>query len=629
MCGISGVIQTNFDYLDQSISSMVHRMNDRIVHRGPDADGKYQYDSGHLAMRRLSIIDVNNGGQPIWNEDRTICVFMNGEIYNFKTLRDQLQAKGHIFKTDSDTEILVHLYEEKGDSFVTELKGMFAFCIYDLKKKKYLLARDRFGEKPLYYHVENDIFSYASEMGALLEDTTIPRILDQHALAYYLAGGYVPGNLTLVKNVKTLEPGKLLMIQHNKVHIESYFEIDYLPPSACISDVSSATALIKPLLQQSVQEQLVSDVPIGAFLSGGIDSSTVCAMAQQSMNKKLDTFTVRFEEQSYNESKIAKKVSQHIGSQHHEITVQNQTFTEEIFWKIIEHNGLPFPDSSAIPMYLLSREIRKYVKVALSGDGGDEMFGGYSDLDWWRKIQSIQKTPKLVRSIGIRLLKNLPIINEDKKRKFTRALKTSFYPEKELSQQIHRFHFDDELNNLLKNQPSEFELWNSYPSNFNKWTSLRKAMYFRIKHKMVNDMLIKVDRMSMANSLEVRAPFLDHKLFESSIRLADQLLWSKNGGKEIIRRMMKNELPQEVFDHPKSGFSIPLHKYENEAYHNLVDKLITKESPIYDLFNEDVLKATVQKNRNSDGISTFRLSHQKWSLVQLFGWVKRYNIQVA
>lgn len=629
MCGICGKIEYN-NHHPQERRAVVQKMTDAIVHRGPDDEGTYDDGLVSLAMRRLAIIDLGGGDQPIWNEDKTICVFMNGEIYNHKELRTSLVAKGHIFTTHADTEVLLHAYEEYGRDFVLRLKGMFAFCLYDTRKEQLFFARDRFGEKPLYYRFYDGTFSFSSEMASLLEDRNIPRRLDIEALNYYVSSGYVPQPLTLVQQVYTLPPGHSLTLSKDGITIDQYFHIDYTNTGG-ITDMGEAAEYIEPYLEEAVQRQSISDVPIGAFLSGGIDSSTVCALLQRDSSRAIDTFTVRFEESSYDESAIAREVASMIGSNHHEITIPNQEFTEATFWEIIDHVGLPFPDSSAIPVSIISKEIRKHVKVAISGDGGDEIFAGYPVYGWWQKIQKITRVPSIFRSIGSSILNSSLIpLPSSKKRQIVRGLTASMHGERGISMGIHRMFFDDEMQSLFKNLTGvERQFFETVPNDFSDWSPLRKSMYHRAVHNLPNDMLIKVDRMSMAHSLEVRAPFLDPDLYQASLAVADDLLYDQGVGKRVLRSVMRHHLPDSVFDHPKSGFSIPLHKYQNEAFDQLIADLVNDKSPIYHLFNEEVLMGIMNKSRDRDDAYTtvYRTSHQRWTLLMLFGWVKRFDIE--
>ena len=390
MCGICGIIDWNQALPPAQRQAWVKAMNQAQFHRGPDDGGTLECPNATLAMRRLAIIDTQGGQQPIYNETGEIGIVFNGEIYNYRELREPLLQKGHRFQTASDTEVLVHLYEEHGVDMLPLLKGMFTFCLYDSRKNGYLIARDRFGEKPLFYHLEQGLFSFASEIQSLLKNEKVPRRLNTEALPYYFRTSLVPEPLTLLDQIFSLAPGHFLWLDSQGMKEQVYFRPEY-PEQAQIHQEAEAIERLRPLLEQAVKRQMVSDVPICAFLSGGIDSSTVVALLQKNSSQKLRTFHVRFEDQAFDESPIARKVADYWGTDHHEILIPNYDFDESIFWTIIDHVGFPFRDSSAIPSYFISREISQHVKVALSGDGGDELFGGYELFQWYQKIVRFKK----------------------------------------------------------------------------------------------------------------------------------------------------------------------------------------------------------------------------------------------
>ncbi len=612
-------------------------MNQAILHRGPDEAGSYEGDRFALAMRRLSIIDLSSGQQPIFNETQQIGVFFNGEIYNFAALRADLIEKGHVFKTNSDTETLVHLYEEFGEKMLPKLKGMFAFCIFDLEKQTFFFARDRFGEKPLFYHFENEIFSFSSEIKSLLENKEIPRKLNLEALPYYFRTSLLPEPMTMLEDIFSLPPGCFIELKNGVFNQQQYFEIEY-NINHNIKTEEDAKALIQPVLKQAIQRQTVSDVPIGAFLSGGIDSSTVVGLLQKNRAKPIKTFTVRFEEQAFDESKIARKVAEHCGTEHHEITIPNYDFTEDIFWTIIDHVGQPFRDSSAIPSHLITQEIRKEVKVALSGDGGDELFGGYDVFQWYQKIVNLQKVPRFARNLGhfgLKLAQNTPFLqNYSKIRQAKRGVSTSLEELDDIPISLNAFFSEQEIKRLLQSRRSYyFEFLKKYPYEIQKGSALRKIMYYRSKYTLPSNMLIKVDRMSMANSLEVRAPFLDPDLFAVAATLPDEFLVKNGKGKHILRQIMADELPSEVFNHPKMGFSIPLYQYQNQAFKNLAYRLFFEENPFPELFDKMYLKQIFEEGlamkKDTAEKSVFQASHQLWMLMQLFGWGQRFAIRNA
>ena len=634
MCGICGIIDLSNSLSRSDTQQTVRAMNRAILHRGPDESGEYQGDNFALAMRRLSIIDIAGGQQPIFNESGQIGVFFNGEIYNFPDLKAELIEKGHQFQTHSDTEVLVHLYETYGEKMLPLLKGMFAFCLFDLSKKTFFLARDRFGEKPLFYHFDKQVFSFSSEINSLLCHKNIPRQLNHDALPYYLRTSLLPEDMTLLKGIACLPAGHFIKISESKIQIKKYFSIDY-KINTDIQSEGDAIELIKPLLENAVQRQMVSDVPIGAFLSGGIDSSTVVALLQKNISTPIQTFTVRFENQAYDESAIARKVAAYWGTRHHEITIPNYDFSEDIFWNIIDHIGQPFRDSSAIPSFLIAKEIRQHVKVALSGDGGDELFGGYELFQWYQKIMKLRQIPRPLRQMGqgiAQFAQQLPLLERFSAiRQIERGIRTTLEDLDDIPIALNAFFSEAEIQRLLnRRQTLDFGGLKAYPSHIDSGSPLRKIMYYRTHHTLPGNMLVKIDRMSMANSLEVRAPFLDPDLFEAAATLPDKFLISQGKGKYLLRKIMENELPTEVFNHPKTGFNIPLHEYQNDAFRKLAHRLFFEENPFPGLLNEAYLKEIfdtgLSTQKHSARKSVFQATHQLWMLMQLFGWGQRFHI---
>lgn len=638
MCGITGIISKKGE-LSQESKSAVLKMNQSLFHRGPDSAGFFEDDTCSLAMRRLSIIDLVGGDQPIFNESKDTLVFQNGEIYNYSELRLDLEKKGHSFSTQSDTEVLVHLYEEYGENMLRHLHGMFALCIYDKKDKSFLIARDRFGEKPLYYWQDQEELAFSSEIASILEHKPISRLLNMEALPYYLRTSLVPEPLTLFKGVNILPAGHFLKIDANGVETHCYHTI-YFTSSGKIQYLDEAVEIIRPKLFDAVRKQRVSDVPIGAFLSGGIDSSTMVALLQQQSSKPISTFNVKFEDQAYDESPIAKAVAEYCKTDHHEVVIPNQEFTEDIFWQIIDHMGQPFRDSSAIPSYFISKAIGKHVKVAISGDGGDELFGGYDLFQWYTKILNLKKVSNKARKAFLRttqVASNLPwLTNSSKLRQVNRALSTAELDADEVAIALNEMLSNKEASALLKDpglfNSSRLNLLKAYPKGAESWSNLRRIMYYRMRHTLSANMLVKVDRMSMANSLEVRSPFLDPQLADAAGLLSDELLVKNGLGKVVIREIMKDDLPKEVFNHPKQGFNIPLHKYQNDTYKKLAQTLLFDENPWPELFEEEELKKLYQQGLNmlgdSSKISAFRASHQLWMIMQLLGWAKRFEVSL-
>lgn len=636
MCGICGIIDLQQQTDPQTRQEQVQAMNRQITHRGPDESSQKDFPQASLAMRRLSIIDLSSGTQPIYNEDESICVFFNGEIYNYQELIPGLLASGHQFKTQSDTEVLVHLYEEHGPNMVEKLRGMFAFVIYDQKRHRYFFARDRFGEKPFYYHFQNGRFSFSSELASLLKDPNIHRKLNREALQYFLRAGFAPEPITLIENVFTLPPGHYLVLDSQGLQIKPYFNLTYQADNNLKTE-EQVVDYVRPFLEQAIKRQMRSDVPLGAFLSGGIDSSTIVANLAKFSDQKINTFTVRFEDSAYDESGIAREVSEMVGTNHHEITVPNEGFSEELFWTILDHAGIPFPDTSAIPTYFISREIRKHVTVALSGDGGDELFAGYPIFQWWGKIHQAKKVPVVARRSALAMLQGaaqLPgLKNNSLVRQLTKANKISLLPSQEIPMTIMELIDLDAINKLY--QPgldTDFHRYTDFWETAKQWTPLRQIMQYRLQYNLPLGMLVKVDRMSMANSLEVRAPFLDPDLFAASTKIPDQFMIKDGFGKNIIRAIMQQELPDSVFNHPKTGFAIPLHKYQNQDYHHLADTLFTKDHPLMELIDfQEVLQIKeigLHAQKDTAQLSVYRAGQRLWALMALFGWMRRFDIEV-
>lgn len=625
MCGICGVVSKE----PRDVREVqVLNMNQAIYHRGPDEDGFFSNETCTLGMRRLSIIDLNTGKQPFYSDCGRYLIFFNGEIYNYRDLKECLLELSCVFISNTDTEVVVNLFKYFGKSMLSKLKGMFAFCIYDIQEDSYFFARDRFGEKPFFYYSENDIFIFSSEIRSLLSSNAFIPVLNKSKLRSYLRMGYVDEPSTLIRGVFTLPPGCYLELSRDRqISIESYFSWRYEPDNN-IRTIEDATDLIKPVFEEAVKRQLVSDVPIGAFLSGGVDSSAIVATMAKLSDRPVKTFTVKFKTKGYDESKIARIVSDRFSTDHSEIVVENNQFEESHFWRIIDHVGLPFPDSSAIPTDMVTSLISKHVKVALSGDGGDEVFGGYNVFDWLSKINRFSKIPKGIRNVSLYTLAMAnKAINSNHVRQFEKVLKIANLPLDHAIRETHALFDLDEVDKLLISWQDHYSFDQFDISD----SLLRNSMRYRLKYDLPLDMLTKVDRMSMANSLEVRSPFLDIDLFDASCILPDQFIRQNGLGKLVIRKMMKETLPIEVFNHPKSGFSIPLHDFKNDNFKILAKELIFAPF-MFELFNTDSLQNIYylglnDAKDNGQG-SVYRKTHQLWSLMMLSGWIKRFGIQV-
>jgi len=636
MCGICGFVNFNGEPVSKAI---LEKMNRALIHRGPDDSGTLLDGAVAMAMRRLSIQDVDHGHQPVGNEDQTVWIVFNGEIYNSPELRDQLQGEGHTFSTRSDTEVIVHQYEDSAENCVDFLRGMFAFALLDKKPEvdgfRMLIARDRLGIKPLYYYHDENVLVFASELTSLVQHPAIIRDIEPQALYQYLATGIVAAPLTLFKNVRQLMPGQLMRLGNGELSFKTYWSI----PEVEESDLSEAEAAskIRDMLELSVREHLLSDVPVGAFLSGGIDSSAIVALMAQASDKPVPTFSIRFEEDGYDESYFARLVAECYNTDHHEFTVHNRGFNESFLRSLITHHGQPTADSSAIPTFIVSALAREYVKVALSGDGGDECFAGYSHYGWLQQINRLYALPKLVRKIVLKLCygsATLPLLAQsDRLRQLVNALEVSMSPQSHMPFEVLRLNRDADIDQLLApkwksciSESSELDDFLGHQSG----GLIGKVQRFSFRYFLPDAYLPKVDRMSMANSLEVRVPFLDHRLVEFALKQSGEKHWKHGQGKNLLRKAVADLLPQEIFTHKKQGFSIPLHRWASGKYFDLAEELLSEQAvQKRGLFNYgevrrllDCCKGSGKKKQSL--VSEHRLSHRLFMLVLLEMWCRMY-----
>jgi asparagine synthase (glutamine-hydrolysing) len=642
MCGIAGIVRQ--EGITERDQTAVRRMVAAMVHRGPDDEGFSFGSQAAIGMRRLAIIDVPGGHQPIANEDGSVSVVFNGEIYNHRQLRERLDATGrHRFKTSSDTEVLVHLYEDMGRDLLDLLEGMFAFCIVDTRNGTALLARDRFGEKPLFFSVNSQGFAFSSELPALLEAPWVSRRANLDSLRHYLASGFVRGPATAFQDIRELEPGSWMEIGRGRLS-SGTFGATPAPRGTTFADEIEAAEALQGTILQAIRRQMAADVPVGAFLSGGIDSSTVVAAMQRVHSQPVRTFTARFEHTLYDESPVAREVARHLGTEHHEIVITNGGFEEEDLRRVVRHVGQPFSDSSAIPTYHVCRQIRENVKVCLSGDGGDEMFAGYPLFQWLLRVDDIAaRLPAgLARECArfLRQLASLPGADRWRPlRRLWRGLEVAALPARARLSHASRLFQDDELDAVCRPELAKRVTASSpaaAPHAYETGASrLRELMQERIEGSLRDDMLVKVDRMSMAASLEVRAPMLDAGMVDFASRLPDHWLIRGGVGKHILREAVRGWLPDIVFSHPKSGFSIPLHMFQNAAYEAACrDLLLSDRVPIVrDLLDSDATRTIVarglaQKHDTAER-TVYRSSHQLWSLLNLAAWADEFKVVAA
>ncbi|MDD5757127.1 MAG: asparagine synthase (glutamine-hydrolyzing), partial [bacterium] len=519
MCGICGYYNFNGQPVNEEI---IRKMCRVITYRGPDDEGRYVDNAFGMGMRRLSIIDLDSGHQPISNEKDTIWTVFNGEIYNYVELAESLKQKGHIFKTKSDTEVIVHLYEEYGDLFVKHLRGMFAIALWDKNKQELLLARDHLGIKQIYFQKTADSFIFGSEIKCILETSKSPRQVNNTALSHYLTFMYLPEDLTMFEGIVKLKPGHLLKIKGTQVTVSEYWNLNKFAPVEI--SFENAKEEFQRLLTESIKLHLRSDVPLGVFLSGGIDSSIITALAAKATDKPVNTFTIGYGQEGtfYDEREYAKIVSKAFKTNHHELIINPNV--EEAIEKLIGYFDEPFANSSAIPNYYISQMMRREVKVALSGLGGDEIAGGYERILGMKVLLNYQKLPAAAKSLSLFAANLLPdskkgsyFVNRIKR--FTVAAKLS--PE-EAYYSIIGAVSDERKSKILAKLPwgqNSLSLFHQIIGRDPQRDTLRKAMYFDLVSYMPNDLLVLTDRTSMANSLEVRVPLLDQRLVEFMFQL--------------------------------------------------------------------------------------------------------------
>ncbi len=567
MCGICGELTWNGASVDRSL---VERMNKTLTHRGPDQDGHFfgAFPGGDvgLAMRRLSIIDLSTGKQPIENEDGSVVVVYNGETYNFQELRSELVAKGHTFRTHSDTEVLVHGYEVWGDEMPAKLNGMFAFALWDKRRQRLLIARDRMGIKPLYYAVLPNKLVFGSEIKALLADPSVPRDIDPFAVDDFLSLRYIPTPRSIYKSIRKLEPATLLLWENGRVSFKKYW--NFTPQPGPDKGLGYYLEKTDALLADAVRAQMVSDVPLGTFLSGGVDSPTISYYAKKH-KPDLMTFNIYFAEKSFSEREEAKGVAKFLGTHHIEKEVSPHIL--EIIPPLIDIFDEPFGDDSMIPTYFLTKMAREKMTVALSGDGGDELFGGYPTYIADRAAQVYQAVPQLMRRHLIEpLVKSLPVshgrISLDYKAKAFVAVSDRPSPLEHFgwteifSKDVKR----DLYSPAFWEQTREHALGESYVKAFQEAdgrSGLEKFLYVDQNTHLLDEFLVKVDRLSMAHSLEVRPPFLDHRIVEFAAEIPMHYKIKGWTTKYLIRRLMKGRLPDYITSGAKKGFSPPMAKW--------------------------------------------------------------------
>lgn len=617
MCGITGKIY--FDKDREAGVEELKAMTDVIRHRGPDDDGIYINKNVGLGFRRLSIIDLSTGHQPLANEDNSIWIVFNGEIYNYKELQEELVRQGHVFRTKSDTETIVHLYEQYGTDCLRFLRGMFGFAIWDNNKKQLFCARDRFGIKPFYYYSDKEKFVFGSEIKTILKAGNIERAISNEAINSYFAFGYISSNLSIYDNIKKLQPGHYLLLklaEKPACEIKEYWDIDFQPDHS--RKEKQWIEEIDACLTETVNLHMVSDVPLGAFLSGGIDSGSVLAMMAKNSRQPIKTFSIGFKEKEFNELDLAREIAAHYGCDHHEQIIEPESVS--LLPKLVNAYDEPFADASAIPTYYVSKFAREYVTVALSGDGGDELFAGYNIYGFLRRIHKFNSPfpvfnklfwGNISRLIPGKLLGKGFVDFLSKNKEYLGA-HLYIWPEDERKSLLlngNTFNFNNP--GLFKEDILKHGLGYDFISNLQK---------LDMKTYMVDSILTKVDRASMMNSLEVRVPILDHKFAELTFRIPSNLKLKGNEQKYIFRQAMKKYLPDKIFNSPKRGFTVPLSVWFKEELEEYVkDTLLSGNPLLSNYLDKNFVKEIVEDNKS--GMRDF--SSRIWSLLCFEEWLKQ------
>lgn len=622
MCGICGIY--SFDDQFRIDKSILKKMNDAIKYRGPDDEGIYIDDDVGLAVNRLSIIDIEGGHQPIHNEDGSIWVIFNGMIYNYKELRRTLEARNHRFYTSSDTEVIVHSYEEFGENCVKEFNGMFAFAVWDAVKKRLLLARDRIGIKPLHYTMIDNRLIFGSEIKSILQDPSVSREVDLASLHHFLGYEYVPAPRTMFKGIKKLLPGHTLKVEGSKISIKKYWDLNF---KNCNTDILDHSDKIFELLKRSVGNRLISDVPFGALLSGGIDSSVIVGLMSKLLDYPIKTFSIGFADQSYNELEYARLVAEHFETEHYEEFMEPDTVN--LANKIIQHHDEPFADVSSFPTYLVYELAKKKVKVVLSGDGGDELFAGYHRYLASRLDEYYSILPYFVRMGIKKIVEFLPpsqskkgIVNESKRFIYGSSLPIKgrhvrwqyFITKKEMEEL-----YSESMYNLI--DLDSFNLVDKFYKKKEIHDKLSREQYVDIKMYLPDDILTKVDRMSMANSIEARVPFLDHHLVEFSAKVPHFLRLKGLTTKYILKKAMSRLLPKKIIKRKKQGFSIPMKNWLRCELKDMVFDVLSKEKiKEKKYFNYDYVEKIVEQHLTGRRDN----AHRIWPLITFELWHDSY-----
>ena len=578
MCGIAGKVSVKSGIQPGLIEAMCELQ----AHRGPDSRGMHEASGVALGIQRLRIIDLETGDQPIYNEDGSVAVILNGEIYNFRELRRDLARRGHTFKTEGDTEVIAHLYEEHGPGLVHRLEGMFAFAIWDERRRRLVLGRDRVGKKPLFYAEGDGWLSFASELRALMADEEIPRRVDPSSIDLYLSYGYVPHPWSIWRDVRKLPPAHTLVWEDGRARAERYWRLEYSPKRG--GESREIEDELRGMVAAAVRRRMIADVPLGAFLSGGIDSSIVVSEMAASSSGPVKTFSIGFEDHNYNELPRARLIAERFSTEHHEFVVKPDAV--EMIPRLVRHYGEPFADSSAIPSFYLAELTAKHVTVALNGDGGDESFAGYprhaaNAFTFW-----LDRVPRALRRPGAALAAAFPASPDRKNRvDYVRRMLQSLGLEAVDRYREHVAVFSDRERAMLLKREFQEEVRGARDDPVRSaWSDARGGaldviLQTDIASYLPGDLLVKMDIATMAHSLEARSPLLDAQLMQFAATLPTHAKVGPFSSKTAVRHAYRSLLPTEIVEGGKYGFAVPLGRWLREELRDLVgDRLRAKQS---------------------------------------------------
>ncbi|HEX8515664.1 MAG TPA: asparagine synthase (glutamine-hydrolyzing) [Bacteroidia bacterium] len=622
MCGIAGFFSTDNKFSEDDLL----KMTNAIAHRGPDAFGHYFDKKAGLGHRRLSIIDLSeNANQPMFSSDNRFLIIYNGEVYNYREIATELKQKFKSeFRTSSDTEVILEAYIRYGPECVQKLNGMFALAIYDIRKEEMFVCTDRVGIKPFYYHWDGKNFAFASELKALAQVKSIPQTVNRNAIYHFLHLGFIPAPHSIYQSVKKLESGTWLKISGNGLESKKYWSINQQVTEKVITKEKEAIVKLSDLLMSSVQYQIKSDVPFGVFLSGGIDSSLVTANAVNLSGVKVNTFSIGFEENRFNESVYAKAIANYLGTNHHEFIVSYKDAIDLID-TVFDAYSEPFADSSSIPTMLVSKLAKKYVTVTLSGEGGDELFMGYGAYQWAKRLNN-----PFISMFRHQIAKVLASST-----KFERHAEYFRYPDNNLqyshilSQEQYYFSLS-ELDNLLTDNftstvgSRNLEVLNNFGIEINNLArdlnSMEKQAIFDLNFYLQGDLLSKVDRASMHFSLETRVPYLDHRIIEFALNLSPDLKYKNGTSKYLLKEILYQYVPQKFFDRPKQGFAIPLESWLKNELRFLIEENLSKE--VIEKYNF-VDYEYVKRLKIDFFLGKNYLYNRLWILIVLHKWLEK------